>query len=61
MKKINFDFSGEKNGNCKLTSEEVKKIRELYAEGTYTFEALALLTNVSKSQVYRIVKSRSWV
>ena len=60
MTKINCNFVGEKNGNAKLTLQDVKWIKGLYANGGYTYESLAAISNVSKAQVYRIVKGKSW-
>ena len=60
MKKINCNFEGERNGNSKLTVVDVKQIKWLYAGGGYTYESLALLSNVSKAQIYRIIKGKSW-
>ena len=60
MKKINCNFEGEKNGNAKLTVVDVKQIKGLYAKGGYTYESLAALSNVSKAQIYRIIKGISW-
>lgn len=60
MKKINCNFEGERNGNAKLTITDVKQIKWLYAGGGYTYESLAALSNVSKAQIYRIIKGISW-
>ena len=60
MKKINCNFGGENNGNAKLTAVDVKQIKWLYAGGGYTYESLAVLSNVSKAQIYRIIKEKSW-
>jgi DNA invertase Pin-like site-specific DNA recombinase len=60
MKKIKCDFEGEKNGNAKLTLTDVKQIKGLYAGGGYTYESIAAISNISKAQVYRIVKGKSW-
>jgi hypothetical protein len=60
MKKIKCDFAGEKNGNAKLTLIQVEQIIHLHSSGYYTHRKLAELANVSKSQVYRIIKGKSW-
>jgi DNA invertase Pin-like site-specific DNA recombinase len=60
MTKINCNFVGEKNGNAKLTIEDVKHIKGLYAKGGHTYESIAAISNVSKAQVYRIIKGKSW-
>ena len=60
MKKIKCDFTGEKNGNAKLTLIQVEQIIQLYSSGYYTHRKLAELANISKSQVYRIIKGKSW-
>jgi len=60
MKKINCNFAGEKNGNAKLNEFEVRQIKSLYAAGGYTYDSLASTCNISKAQVYRIIKGKSW-
>ena len=60
MKKINCNFSGENNGNSKLTEFEVKQIKMMYAAGGYTYASLAEITNISKTQIYRIITRKSW-
>lgn len=60
MKKINCNFEGENNGNAKLTLAEVKQIIGLYRGGGYTYVSLAELTNISKTQIYRIITNKSW-
>lgn len=58
--KIKCNFKGEKNGNAKLTQKDVDQIIYLYSTGAYTLRSLAETVNVSKSQIYRIVKRISW-
>jgi len=60
MKKINCNFEGENNGNAKLTLAEVKQIIGLYRGGGYTYASLAEITNLSKTQIYRIITRKSW-
>lgn len=60
MKKINCNFAGENNGNAKLSMLDVEQIIALYATGAFTHRHLAALANISKSQVYRIIKGKSW-
>lgn len=43
-----------------LAAEDVIKMREMYTSGNYTQKELALLFNISKGQVGRIITRRRW-
>lgn len=51
---------GERQHFHKLTTEEVLKIRELYATGEYTSRELSKMFNVSESTTGRVVKRKMW-
>ncbi len=55
-----FNPRGEHNSNAKLTSHEVKRIRELYSDGVRLHEIVNKFTVVTKSQLWRIVHGLSW-
>jgi len=49
----------EKNGNAKLSKEDVIAIRAVYGR-PYGWHRLAKIFNISKRQIGRIVKEESW-
>ncbi|MBX3002774.1 MAG: HNH endonuclease [Anaerolineales bacterium] len=51
---------GERNGNSKLTEEQVKDIRKLYGTGDYTNRQLAQMYKMSDSAIYSITKNKYW-
>lgn len=51
--------SGERNGQAKLTAQQVARIREL--RPYHTLKKLAWMFGVSRSQIKRIVYQKSWV
>ena len=53
-------IQGESHHKSKLDIEKVKKIRELYASGTYTQQQLADQFEISRSVIYDIVTHRTW-
>jgi hypothetical protein len=53
-------ISGEKNPNCKLTDEDIGKIRGLYADGM-TQLAIATMFNVTQVHISRIVRGKQRV
>ena len=55
-KKIKCNFSGQNNGNCKISDAEVTKIKLAYSEGNTTLRELAQKYSISHSQIRRIVK-----
>ena len=51
---------GETNGNAKLSIVDVQKIRKQYLEEDCSMASLAQSFNVSKGQIQKIVRNRSW-
>lgn len=51
---------GSKNGRAKLTEEDAAEIRRLWAEGGWTYEALARRFKVSGSTATKVVKGVSF-
>lgn len=51
---------GEDHGCAKLTEEDVIRIRELHASGSYMNTEIAALFNVDKSTIGLIVKRKVW-
>lgn len=59
MNNIHFGRRGERNVTAKLTAEDVKAIRRLYANGATKTE-LAKLYKVDDSNIHAIVIRRTW-
>ena len=53
-----LDRFGEKNGRCVVSNAVVKKIRQLYAKGAMTQQAIADKYGCSQTQVSRIILSQ---
>lgn len=51
---------GERNASSKLTEEEVRRIRELYATGKWTWQKLADKFGISDVQVGHIIHREQW-
>jgi len=51
---------GEAAAGAKLTEAEVREIRAGHAAGNMTFPQLATKYAVSRTQIVRIVRRRSW-
>lgn len=51
---------GEKQGCSKLTTEQVLKIRELYATGNYTQRGLGKLYGMCHGQINQIINRKAW-
>lgn len=51
---------GERSGQSKLTSRQVRTIRRLYATGGYTQEELAEMNGVSQSTISLVVLRKVW-
>jgi DNA invertase Pin-like site-specific DNA recombinase len=51
---------GERCKNHKLKTEQVLKIRELYASGNILQKELALMFGVNRVQITRIVNKTRW-
>ena len=60
MKKINCDFGKEKNGNAKLTHEQVLELRAMHKAGGMTERALASKFGICKTHAHRIINNLSW-
>lgn len=52
--------SGENNSQSKLTVDDVRKMRELYKTGNYSFRSLGKLFGVSRTVAGRVVTYKSW-
>jgi len=52
--------NGERAANVKLVNESVLKMRELYATGEYTNQALAGMFGVCDTRVWEIVTRKAW-
>ena len=51
---------GEENGQSKLTLEQVKNIRKLYATGKFSYRELAYNFNVCGANIGYIVNKKIW-
>ncbi len=51
---------GERNGNHRLTEDEVREIRRLYSEGGWTQRALAARFQVAQGTVSFILQNQTW-
>jgi hypothetical protein len=60
MANKNRSAYGSKNGNSKLTEEDVKKIKVLLREGVYSCKEIFTLFNISKSTLYNIRNNKIW-
>lgn len=52
--------SGERNGESKLTKNEVIEIRRLYSTKKYTQYKLSEIFDISRTQIGRIVNKKRW-
>jgi DNA invertase Pin-like site-specific DNA recombinase len=59
-KKIQCDFSREKNGNAKLNQEKADEIRSKYKNEGLSQRELAYMFSISKTHTRRIIKYESW-
>lgn len=50
---------GEASGSAKLSTKDVKEIRRLYALGGCSYNDLASIYNVTKTNIYMIIKNKS--
>jgi hypothetical protein len=55
-----IDTKGQKNGNSKLTQQQVLEIRELYSSGNYSQKELSKKFQVGTVQIHRIVNNKLW-
>jgi predicted DNA-binding protein YlxM (UPF0122 family) len=51
---------GERAGQAKLTDDEARQIRRMALSGSYLFQEIADMFNVSKSAVWAIKHGRTW-
>lgn len=51
---------GEKQWHSKLTVENVREIRRLYATGEYTHETLATMFDVGRRAIGRVISGVNW-
>jgi len=51
---------GEDNGKSKLTCQEIKKIRQLYAAGKHTHRVLGKMFKVDHSTIGDITRRETW-
>jgi hypothetical protein len=60
QKKIKSAKRGSENTSSKLNDQDVLKIRELHLNEKYTCKKLAELYQVSKGNIYSVLKRNSW-
>lgn len=60
LKSRDVNTKGEKHGMSKLNESDVLRIRELYNTGNYSYSELGRIFDVTKTNVYRIIKRKSW-
>jgi hypothetical protein len=60
QKKIKSAKRGSENVTAKLTDQDVLRIREIYLTKKYSHIKLAEMYNISKSNVYSILKRNTW-
>lgn len=58
--KKNRDSRGERNGQAKLTEEDVRIIREMYHKG-HTQENIAEIFNVGQTCISKVVRKTRWI
>ena len=58
-KKIKCNFEGEKNGNSKLSDDQVSEIRVLAQTHNVTYRQLGAIFNCSHTHARRIVLDKS--
>lgn len=59
FKDVFQDRKGTKNDNCKLTEDDVKKIRSLLDLGVYQYE-IAVIFGVGQAHISRIKRGKLW-
>lgn len=60
LRVANLNNIGENCNASKLTSEDVLQIRQLYSCGEYSYTKLAILYNINRTNVYQIIKRKTW-
>lgn len=58
--KLSATLSGEGSPTAKLTNEQVKEIRALYATGTTSYEKLARQFGVGRNTIANVIKRVTW-
>lgn len=54
------NYNGDKNPFSRLTEDQVREIRKLYAEGNYTYKQLGEMFNIHFSTVGYIIQRIRW-
>jgi DNA invertase Pin-like site-specific DNA recombinase len=54
-------WKGKRSPNAFLNDEQVKQVRDLYAEGNISWDAVGKKFGVSKRTIGRIIKGESYV
>ena len=57
---LGHDRQGESNSSAKLTDEDVRKIRQLYATGNYSQPQLAAKFGVKQVTIWHIIHRHNW-
>ena len=59
---INYAFlrKGEKHGRAKLTESQIKEIKELSLTNKYFQREIAVMFNISQTQISKIILNQSW-
>jgi hypothetical protein len=52
--------AGERNGQAKLSQDEITRIRDLHATGEYSFAELGRIYEVHRSCIFKIVNKLHW-
>lgn len=58
--KISMALRGKRSRSHKLTSEQVKQIKEIYSAGNITYIEIAKAFRVSKDTIARIIRGEIW-
>jgi hypothetical protein len=53
-------YLGEKKCNAKLTTSQVKEIRNVYDKENFTHKEMSQKYNISPTQIGRIIRYESW-
>jgi hypothetical protein len=51
---------GEQHPNARITADDVRMIRSLYATGQHSLQALGTVYGVSNNRIRAIVKRKAW-
>ena len=60
IKKLNITTAGENNGRAKITKNDVKKIKTIYANGNTSHKKLGKLYNISDTAIRYIIIGKTW-